>query len=92
MTSAIGPRVGSAPVVQPRVVQPGSSVAERRQAALERLQGSHPRSRRSTRTRDADDSAAALGPPPVAYYVIAVVVAVFVMLGLVMVLSSSAAT
>src|SRR5215207_4098357 len=34
----------------------------------------------------------ALGPPPVAYYVIAVVVAVFVMLGLVMVLSSSAAT
>ena len=35
---------------------------------------------------------AALGPPPVAYYVIVVVVAVFVMLGLVMVLSSSAAT
>jgi cell division protein FtsW len=33
---------------------------------------------------------APLGPPPVAYYVIAVVVAVFVMLGLVMVLSSSA--
>ena len=42
--------------------------------------------------RNADDPAVALGPPPVAYYVIVVVVAVFVMLGLVMVLSSSAAT
>jgi cell division protein FtsW len=68
------------------------SVAERRQAALERLHGSRPRSRRARSDRHADESPVTLGPPPVAYYVIVVVVAVFVMLGLVMVLSSSAAT
>jgi cell division protein FtsW len=98
---------------------PGTpSVADRRRAALERLQGTAPATRdrvptatrrparaglpvprptrtaraRSNATSTAPDTAvvAPLGPPPVAYYVIAVVVAVFVMLGLVMVLSSSA--
>ena len=68
------------------------TVAERRLAALERLQRSRPQSRRARRGGGPDESAVALGPPPVAYYVIVVVVAVFVMLGLVMVLSSSAAT
>lgn len=62
------------------------SLADRRAAALSRLAIDRaPRQARTDRTPDAS------GPPPVAYYVIAVVVAVFVMLGLVMVLSSSAA-
>jgi cell division protein FtsW len=77
------------------IVDPGvvTSVAERRQAALDRLQTSRGHVRRVRRVRRVGkpDGAVALGPPPVAYYVIAVVVAVFVMLGLVMVLSSSAA-
>jgi cell division protein FtsW len=73
-----------------RIVPPGLPLAARRQAALERLQVARPATRRA---READGTeATVLGPPPVAYYVIAVVVAVFVALGLVMVLSSSAAT
>jgi cell division protein FtsW len=78
------------------------TVAERRQAALERLNGGRP-ARTPTRSwawaRRGDATTAAVptpavpaGPAPVAYYVIAVVVAMFVMLGLVMVLSASAAT
>lgn len=80
--------------IETRTPESGASptVAERRQAALDRLQRSRPQSRRTRRGKDSDESAVALGPPPVAYYVIVVVVAVFVMLGLVMVLSSSAAT
>jgi cell division protein FtsW len=77
--------------IDSRAVQAGASVAERRQAALDRLHGSRPKSRRGRRDRDADP-VIALGPPPVAYYVIVVVVAVFVMLGLVMVLSASTVT
>jgi cell division protein FtsW len=96
MTVSIDPRGIPARDVGARDVHAGDvhhgpSVAERRQAALERLQGSRPNSRRVKRNRDGDDPVV-LGPPPVAYYVIVVVVAVFVMLGLVMVLSSSAAT
>ncbi len=111
----------------------GLSVADRRRAALERMQGAAPasparaaatartvrtagtaraaatartagtaRTAEPARTRrsplaalrasaaDRAETPTLLGPPPVAYYVIAVVVAVFVMLGLVMVLSSSA--
>ena len=78
--------------IHQRAGLPAASVAERRQAALERLQGSRRPSRRAKRNRSSHDPPVTLGPPPVAYYVIAVVVAVFVMLGLVMVLSSSAAT
>ncbi|MFV0306286.1 MAG: putative lipid II flippase FtsW [Desertimonas sp.] len=90
-----------------------STVADRRQLVLERLQAGSgstrsrpPRSRspraalRSSRERAKAAKAARTrrfwdvrrGPAPVAFYVIAVVVAMFVMLGLVMVLSSSAAT
>ncbi len=66
-----------------------ASVADRRRAVRERLD-LDTRARRPVigRSRVAPE---VVGPPPVAYYVIAVVVAVFVMLGLVMVLSSSAA-
>ena len=91
MTVSIDPRGMPARAEHVRDEHAGPSVAERRQAALERLQGSRPNSR-TLRNRDANDPAVVLGPPPVAYYVIVVVVAVFVMLGLVMVLSSSAAT
>lgn len=73
--------------VSARAARP--SVADRRRAARERLDlASSPRHRRQTERRPAARPA---GPPPVAYYVIASVVAVFVMLGLVMVLSASAA-
>jgi cell division protein FtsW len=81
------------------VARDATSVADRRRAALERLQ-IEPTGRRLSRRAVRTDGGPAverreaevLGPPPVAYYVISVVVAVFVMLGLVMVLSSSAAT
>jgi len=78
-----------------------AGVADRRRAALERLQVDRPArpsrlAARLTPTKSGSDAVTAraetLGPPPIAYYVIAVVVAVFVMLGLVMVLSASAAT
>jgi cell division protein FtsW len=76
-------------------------LGDRRRAALERLHGAQPRrtsplatgaGRATRRPRPAPEVAEVTGPPPVAYYVIAVIVCVFVMLGLVMVLSSSAAT
>ncbi|CAN5746075.1 putative lipid II flippase FtsW [soil metagenome] len=71
---------------------------DRRRSALERLHGGpdHVPVRRPTpklrRERPAGPSVWAVqgGPAPVCYYVIAVVVAMFVMLGLVMVLSASA--
>jgi cell division protein FtsW len=81
----------------------GRSLDDRRQATLERLRRQHA-GRRPTlvgramardtphRRGESASTAVVLGPPPVAYYVIALVVALFVMLGLVMVLSSSAAT
>ena len=77
------------------------AVADRRRQALERLNGGPgkaPVRRRLLRDRrPAPAPRSALwdvqrGPAPAAYYVIAVVVALFVMLGLVMVLSASAAT
>ncbi len=78
----------------------GTSVADRRRAALERLHGGPDRvpvRRRARRTikRPVTTDRPALwdvqrGPAPAAYYVIGIVVAVFVMLGLVMVLSASA--
>lgn len=74
-----------------------STLAERRRAARERLDlvpaGATPTrgpaggTRAGTATRRVEPA----GPAPVAYYVIATVVVVFVMLGLVMVLSASAA-
>lgn len=74
------------------------TLADRRRAARARLaiedrQGPGRRIGRwaAERTGVHDPVAAPLGPAPVAYYVISVVVMVFVMLGLVMVLSSSAA-
>jgi len=58
-------------------------LGDRRRQALERASAMrrHPARRPQART---------VGPPPVEFYLIAVVVAVFVMLGLVMVLSASA--
>ncbi len=81
------------------VTMPGtSSVADRRKQALERLhEGKVPtRAKRNDRRDIARAPGPAVwdvqhGPAPVAYYVIGVVVAVFVMLGLVMVLSASSA-
>ncbi len=77
------------------------ALAERRRLALERLHGEGGRTpaRRPLR-RDREVAAgprprlwdSRRGPAPAAYYVIALVVALFVMLGLVMVLSASAAT
>ena len=57
-------------------------IGDRRRQALERSAAihRHPAQRRSARTTT---------PPPVEFYLIAVVIAVFVMLGLVMVLSAS---
>lgn len=84
-----------------------TSVQERRQAALERLgRNPSPLERRPStkkrvarrvrrRTGSSHDLAAAppiVGPPPWIWYGIVAVVAVFVMLGLVMVLSASAVT
>ena len=70
------------------------NVRDRRQATLERLYGGDvpQRRRRRRTTRDDDAGEEVLGPPPPMYYGIAAVVAVFVILGLVMVLSSSAVT
>lgn len=74
-----------------------STIADRRQLALERLHGGprparHARRSERTRLRTIPFWDVQRGPAPAAYYVIAVVVALFVMLGLVMVLSASAAT
>ena len=82
-----------------------STIADRRQLALERLHGgpgavpTRRRAREARRRRDGTPRLRALqfwdvqrGPAPATYHVIAVVVALFVMLGLVMVLSASAAT
>lgn len=74
-----------------------STIADRRQLALERLHGGTRPVRRAgrterTRLRSIPFWDVQRGPAPAAYYVIAVVVALFVMLGLVMVLSASAAT
>ena len=80
----------------------GTTVADRRRAALERLHGGPDRVP-VRRARAPDDQRHTVsrrdrpgvwdvqrGPAPAAYYVIGIVVAVFVMLGLVMVLSASA--
>jgi len=78
-----------------------TTIADRRQLALERLNGGVKRAAptRRERRRDAAATRGATpfwdvrrGPAPAAFYVIAVVVSLFVMLGLVMVLSASAAT
>ena len=91
------------PMAHDRRVRParrGPSVADRRRQALERLHGGPARPvraagrRRASRRRRPSGRGVwdvQRGPAPVAYYVIGVVVAVFVMLGLVMVLSASAA-
>jgi cell division protein FtsW len=78
-----------------------SSLADRRRSALERLHGGAERvpvrakPMRRGRAREPRASVRmwerTAGPAPMAFYVIAVVVAMFVMLGLVMVLSASAA-
>jgi cell division protein FtsW len=74
-----------------------SSVADRRREALERLHGGDRPGRKADGKRSVSAPAGRIGfwdvqrgPAPAAYYVIGVVVAVFVMLGLVMVLSASA--
>jgi cell division protein FtsW len=61
-----------------------AAIADRRRQAAARAS-----SMRRHPTGRTDVAAVPLGPPPATYYVIAVVVAVFVMLGLVMVLSAS---
>jgi cell division protein FtsW len=61
-----------------------AAVADRRRQAAARAS-----SKRRHPTGRTDVPTVPLGPPPTTYYVIAVVVAVFVMLGLVMVLSAS---
>ena len=79
----------------------GRAVDDRRRAALERLHGGpgrvpvRSRGLRTPRVRAARDPRPSVwdvqpGAAPAAFYVIAVVVAMFVMLGLVMVLSASA--
>jgi cell division protein FtsW len=76
-----------------------ATLKDRRAAALERLDIKRsPTSRPPLLDRvrilpraDQAHVAAPVGPPPISYYVLSVVVAVFVMLGLVMVLSASAA-
>jgi cell division protein FtsW len=94
-TAALRPRevtAGSARGSRP------SSVAERRQRALERLHhGDRPArkaaGRRAVKAPTAEKPAlfdVQRGPAPAAFYVIGVVVAMFVLLGLVMVLSASA--
>ncbi len=75
------------------------TVGDRRRATLERLQGPTPKPKPTPTSKSKSKPAAGrppapevLGPPTGTYYVIAGVVAVFVMLGLVMVLSASAVT
>lgn len=78
----------------------GASLRDRRREAFERLHGAPPRSRsRSRRGRRSatprGDNALVdepVGPPPPMFYVLAFVVGMFVVLGLVMVLSASAVT
>jgi cell division protein FtsW len=80
-------------------VNTATELSDRRRLALERLHGGPERTpvRRPLR-RDRERRPrqrvwdVQRGPAPAAYYVIAIVVALFVMLGLVMVLSASAAT
>ena len=89
MTITMNPRTGSA------------DVRARREAALDRLNGGKKSGerggpRRAKPSRRAVQQAQPkaieqLGPPPGVYYAIAVIVAVFVMLGLVMVLSATSA-
>jgi len=71
-------------------------VRDRRRATLERMHGgevpTRRRRRRTSARADGPVPAEKLGPPPPTYYGIAIVVAVFVLLGLVMVLSASAVT
>ena len=80
----------------------GSDIRARREAALDRLNGGrdgttrhgHPRRAKPLRRAVQRRNAVAkeqLGPAPGLYYVIIVIVAVFVMLGLVMVLSATSA-
>ena len=82
------------------------NVGDRRRATLERIQEGAPAARSPRRlpaiaipsirrpsvARPRARTSEQLPPPPGTYYVIAAVVAVFVMLGLVMVLSASAVT
>lgn len=79
------------------LTRPGS-VADRRRQALERLHGGQvPQrkadGRRNVKAADAERPGfwdVQRGPAPASYYIIGIVVAMFVMLGLVMVLSASA--
>ena len=79
------------------ITLPGTSaVADRRRQALERLHGGTVPVRGKRNDRRESEPRPAMwdvqrGPAPAAYYVIGIVVAVFVMLGLVMVLSASSA-
>jgi cell division protein FtsW len=80
-------------------VKTATELSDRRRLALERLYGGPERTpvrrplRRDRERRPRERVwAVQRGPAPAAYYVIAIVVALFVMLGLVMVLSASAAT
>ena len=93
------PRTTTVEATAATAAPPRGSVAERRQRALERLHsGSVPEraGRRAARRQGAERRRSPgvwdvqRGPAPVAYYVIGVVVAMFVLLGLVMVLSASA--
>ncbi len=98
MTSTLNPRPrpGAPPGRGP------TSLADRRRAALERLHGGPLPERRPRWERAGGRSAGAdpdgfrgppiVGPPAAPYYAIAAVVGVFVLLGLVMVLSASAVT
>lgn len=73
-----------------------TTVRDRRRATLERLHGGRVPERRRRKSSSPSEEANAtleeLGPPPGTFYAIAGVVIVFVMLGLVMVLSASAVT
>jgi cell division protein FtsW len=73
-----------------------ATLHERRQAALARMHGGTVRKGPTRRLLPRLDAPAAgpepVGPAPWAYYLIGTIVAVFVLLGLVMVLSASAAT
>lgn len=64
-----------------------ASLQDRRRQALQRLEADR---RRKPRRSWSPEPASVIGPPTTGFYVIAVVLTVFVMLGLVMVLSASA--